>query len=483
MAGSDVVPTMFSVYDPLSIQRMAFKRHGKRPNFMSLLDTLGQDFNSGINAPVLGHYELNNWGGRLLKVGSIVTPSSGAGNSMVVALHTDNMFTPGVTVSGSAAKASDIRPTDVVLLADGKLARVLSKNTGVDPHRVTIEPLDETCDLDDVVTAGVAYSVVTNLHARGSSLPQGFMPTSMKYTNEFAIVKEAFAADGSELTNQTFIQIVPTGDGTVVAVMEQEAMDRWSAACAGVLVWGEENTNINDTGTKHDYDVKVSWTEGLMPWRAANSYEEDYDLAAFTLDDVKEVASTLEVEELGTREVLSLAGHEYKYLIDETMHDFFDGSLTPALLKKSVSSYNLSLDDWQPILDQDFIAWLDFQSIRAFNFQFHYRMMHEFVAPYSGGAAAYEYKNAAIYLPLSKVKDRQSGVQQAAFGYHWKENPTSRYSRKMVVSPMNGAGVAGIGGISPTAVDTYDWAQTGMVSEIAFRGACPNKLLYHKKQA
>lgn len=480
VADAGVVQTIYSAYDPFSIEQLAFERHGRRPGFSQLLDVLGPDFNQGKKAPTTGHYERNNWVGQMINIGSIDTAAAGAGNDIVIVLGTDNMTDTSVTVSGSAAQGSNVRLRDLVLLPGGKLAQVTDKTTSATPHEITLTPLDDSIDLDDYVTAGESYAIVSNAHATGSGLPEGLLPKVFKYTNKFQIIKEAVAATGSELTNLPFVQFVPVGN-SIYAVMNQDAMDRFDHACSGALLWGEENTQINDTATITGYDTLVSWTEGFMTFRQGNSYETTYNAAAFTTDEFDEVAAILERENLGTRTVLSLQGNQYQYLVQGALEDKYDHSLSTTLLAQSMTDYDLSLDQWQPVIDnQDWIAWLGFQGVRRSNFIFHFRMMQEFVSPDSGGADAYSYPYDAIYLPLSRVKDRQTGEQRASIGYEWKELPP--YSRKMVIGQMDGAGVAGIGGLSATAVSEYDWRRGYMISERAFHGACPNKIVYHTQE-
>lgn len=481
VAHSTVVENLYSAYDPFAIERVAFQRHGRRPGFANLLDILGPDFNQGKKAPTTGHYERNNWVGQLVNVGSIVTPSGGAGASMVIAVGTDNMTTTGVEVSDSAAKGSPGRVRDLILFPGGKLAQIISKNTSTDPHRYTIRPVDSSVDLDDYVTAAQSYAIVSNAHAPGSGLPEGLLPKAFRYTNKFQIVKEALAIVGSELTNETFVQVAGTS-GSVVHVMNQDMMDRFDHARSGALLWGEENNNIDDTTSKAGYDVPITWTEGFMAFQAGNSYQLEYNPSAFTVDEFDEIAATLERENLGTRSVLSLQGNQYQYTLQAALEDKYDQSLSSTLIAQSMTDYNLSMDEWQPLIEnQDWVAWLGFQGIRRSNFLFTFRMMHEFVSPDAGGADAYDYPYEAIYMPLSRVRDRQSGLQRTAIGYEWKQ--LGSYSRKAIYGKMDGAGVAGSGGMSAQAVDEYDWSRAYCICEHAFHGACPNKLVYHKQES
>ena len=485
VAHSNVVENVYSVYDPFSILRLAFERHGKRPRFRQMLDMLGPDFNRGVNAPTTGHYERNNWVGQMVNIGTVETAAAGAGNAIVLNLTSDSMTTTGVEVSGSARKGSPVRVRDLILFPGNILGQVTAKTVSTDPHRITVTPLSSTVDLDDVVVASTTYAIVSNAHAPGSGLPEGLLPKTFKYTNKFQIVKEAIAISGTELTNETFVQVLPGANGSVFGVMSQDVMDRFEYATSGALLWGQENDNIVDTTTIIGYDVNVSWTEGFMQFRSGNSYEVDYDPAAFTLDEFDEISRILEQENGGTRTILSLQGNEYSYILQTALDDKFDGSLAPAMLQRSLAGsrgYGLSLDEWQPVIEQsDFIAWLGWQGIRRSGFEFYFRMMHDFVSVDGAGAAAYEYNYDAIYLPLTSVTDRTTGRQSGSIGYEWKELPP--YSRKAVFGNLDGAGVAGMGGLSGTAVSEYDWRRAFMLSELAFHGACPNKIVYHTKEA
>lgn len=482
VAHSDIVENLYSVYDPFSIARLAFERHGKRPSFAMMLDLLGPDFNTGVKAPTVGHYERNNWVGQLINIGSIDTAASGDGNDIIVVLGTDNMTTTGLTVSGAATKASNIRVGDLVLLPTGnKLAYVKAKNTATttNPHKITLAPFDSSIDLDNYITAGETYAVVTNAHAAASGLPEGLTPTAFKYTNKFQIVKEAVRASGSELTNEPFVQIYNANE-TVFAVMNQDAMDRFEKARGGALFWGEENDNVDSTTSQLGYDTKITWTEGLMAFQAGNSYQNTYNPAAFTLDEIDEIASTFEAENVGTRTIAGLQGNEYTYILQNALDSVFDQSLSNALVVKSLTDYNLSLDSWQPVIEgQDWMAWLGWQGVRRSNFSFHFRMMHEFVAADGGGAADYSYKYDCIWLPLSGQRDIRTGEQRPSIGYNWKQ--MGNYSRKMVFGNFGGAGVAGNGGYGglTVAANEYDMITSYMVSEIAGHFACPNKIVYH----
>lgn len=481
MAGSAVIENVYSVYDPFSIQRLAYKRHGIRPTFADMMDMMGPDYNRGVKAPTTGHYEQNNWVGQQITVGAIEDEAGGAGNSMDIELATVNMADLGVAINGDPAYSSSVRVGDLILLTNGKLAYVSSKN-GLEnnPNIITITPFDSTLDLDSVVLADQVLSIVTNAHASATGLPEGLVPSTFQYTNKFQIVKEAAHIAGDELTNEPFVQIVE-GENSVFAVMRQDMMDRFNRARGGALTWGEENDNVSVTNSQLGYDTPITWTEGFMSFMTGNSYSNTYNPAAFDLDELTEIAATFEAENIGTRTICSLQGHRYSYLMETALDNKFDQSLSNAMIVKALTGYGLSMDDWQPIIEQqDWVAWLGWQGVRRSNFNFHFRMMHEFVAPDGAGGSSYTYPYNAIYLPLSMQRDRKTGTQRPSIGYEWKQ--LGSYSRKMVFGTFAGAGAAGVGGYVEVPVDQYDRASTFMICEHAFHGSCPNKIIYHEQE-
>lgn len=471
---SGVVESIYSVYDPFSIQRLAHERHGKRPGFISTMEMLGPDYAKGAKAPTIGHYERNNWVGQMVTVGSIDTAASGAGNDMVIVLGTDNMTN---TSAVTTLQSSNIRPKDWILLPSGEIAIVKSKDTSVSPHKVTIAPADSTVNLDDEVTATETYAVVTNSHARASGLPEGLTPKTFKYTNQFAIIKEAARASGSELTNEPFVGINQVGE-TVFQVATQDAMDRFENARSGMLLWGKENDNVTDANTQLGYTVDLTWTEGFMTFQNGNSYQNTYNPAAFTTDEFQEIAATFEGENIGAQNICSLQGHQYLYILENALETVFDGSLSNAMISASMQAYGLSLDDWQPYMENSsWRAHLGWSGIVRSGFNFHFKRMHEFVRPDGAGASDYDYAYDAIYLPLTYQRDVRTGEHRPAIGYEWKEK--DGYSRKVVMGTLNGAGVAGQNGYATIPVDQYDVATAFMISEIAGHWSCPNKIIYH----
>lgn len=476
MAATPVVSTLYD-YDPFSIMRAIFMRHGMPPTFLQVLDMMGPDFNRGVSAPTTGHYE-KDWIESLVKIGSVVTPSAGVGTNLVLALDATMMYNPSITVGGVAAQASYPRVRQILQSPTGKQGMIIAKNTSVTPHQITVRPLKTTVDLAGAFIATGTYFISNNAHAQGSGLPQGVLPRLYKYTNTFQITKEAFGITGTEMTNKTFAQVRAGEDGSIMLQLDMDTVKRFDKARSGSILWGDQINNITDTATAVDYDIPISGTEGFIPWTTVNAHTDPYTTGSYAIADFYVVTTIMEQESIGTNELLTLDGYNLWVEREKAMVTFFANSTWPMMMKKVQSKYELTFDDWQPEDDNDFIQWLGFRGYHVGGFTVFFKKMNEFSEAVGAGAAGYTYNTWSIYIPLTNVTDRSSGRQRPLIGYEWKA--IEGYSRKAIVAQLGGVGVGGQGGYKPIAVNEFDALRCGMVSELAFHGATANKIVVQK---
>lgn len=473
VAATPVVSSLYD-YDPFSIMRSVFERHGQPPTFLQMLDMLGPDFNRGVAAPTTGHYE-KDWVESLVKLGAIVTASTGPGTQVIVALHADSMYNTNVTVGGVAAQASYPRVGQMIYFKNGKKGYITAKNTAVLPHRLTLKPLLTTVDLAGAITATESYFISDNAHAQGSGLPPGVLPRIYKYINEFQIAKEACASTGTELTNKLFVQFVPGQDGNIFMAIDADMQKRFDNTRSGMLLWGQTINNITDATTVVDYDVAVKGTEGFIQWLQTNASSDTYTAGAYVIDDFYALTNIEEQQAVGTNELMTWDGYGLWVAREKALQAFFANNFAPALMQKMLSDNKVSFDDWQPGDDMDFIAWMGFRAVHVGGFTIYFKKLQEFTQAVGAGATGYTFKDWSIIGPLSNVTDQSTGRQRAYIGYEWKE--MNSYSRKVVLGDFAGVGAAGQGGYRPIATNQYDSYHCGLVSEQAFHGACPNKMI------
>jgi len=472
-------PVLTTIYDlaPWNQMREVFARHSFAPSFRMLLKTFGSEFSRGVAAPTTGHYE-EDWDTSLVHIDTIVTPAGGAGNNMTVSLSSASMFDTAVEIGGSARKASYPQPGQRILLPDGTMAYIVSKTVTTDPHRLVLAPVDSANDLDDSVTAGDAYFIVDNAWAEGSPLPIGHLKRLYKYTNTFQIIKEAFGVTGSALTTEFYPVFQQVGEN-IAMILKPQMMRDFERHTSGALLFGQQMNNITSTDNKQGYDTNVSGTEGLITFVSSNGYTDNYTPGSYALSDLYVVARLLEQERIGSRDIVTWDGFDLYAEREQVLQNLFQYTLAPKMLDgfMPTSGPGVPTDNWQPSTDTDFVAWLGFKAAHVAGYNFLFKMLHEFNEAIGAGAAAYDYTQWGIYMPIGTTIDKKTRQPVGNFGYEWRE--LSGYKREVVFAQIAGAGVGGQNGYIPTlnVASAYDYAEMGIVSEIAFHGACGNRIV------
>lgn len=480
IAGQKVLTTIYDLA-PWNVLRSVYQRHSIAPSFRMLVKAFGSDFSRGVAAPTTGHYE-QDWDSSLIEIGSIVTPASGAGGDMVVALSAASMYNTAVTQSGVARKASYPQENQRIQLPDGTMAFVKSKNVTTDPHRLTLSPINAAENLNNSVTAGEKYFSPDNAWGEGTALPKGKLNRIYKYSNTFQIVKQAFGATGSAITTEFYPRWKET-DSNIIMILEAQTIRDYERDISGALLFGQQMDNITATDSKTDYDVPVYGTEGLIKFALTNGHQLTYTPGSFSLQDIAAVAKIYEQERIGgARTIVTFDGFDLYAEREDALASQYQYTLAPKMMASwiSDSDFPAPSDGWQPTTDEDFVAWLGFKGIHTKGYNFMFRMLHEFNEAIGAGSSDYDYSKWCIYMPLGNTVDQKTRQPRANFGYEWRQQ--GRYSREHVVATVSGVGVAGIGGYDAIdfAGSEYDFRKTGMVSEIAFHAACGNRIVIQR---
>ena len=472
VGGGAQTQKVFSQYDYYKPNELiqVFERHGYKPSFRMLLRSMG--FTRGTAAPTTGHYEYP-WRKNTIQVGSIITPSGGAGNNMVVALSAASMFNPGVTVNGAAAQASYPIVKDILLFHDGNAAQIIAKDTSVTPHRLTLRPLKSTVDLDNSVNVDDEYFIPTSAHGEGSGLPAGRVPRILTYTNEFQIIKNAAAVTGSELSNETYFQPVEGQSGSYYLKVADLAMYYFEEAYDGGLMWGQTINNITEFNPELGHDVDVKGTEGLIDFITTNGFTDNYTVGAYALSDFVTVSEYLERERVAWRELCCLQGYAIRNEIEGVLEAILDGDLAALLTKQWMYGEmagegfreNFMGDD-QPMDASDFAYKVGFRAVKKGGFNYGFYTMNAFGEAQGAGATGYDYPNWQVMVPVGYMADKSTGTNKPTVGYEYKE--LNGYSREQIPVKLDGAGTG------DPVVSEYDLRKIAMLAEFAFHGTCAN---------
>jgi hypothetical protein len=459
------------LYTPAEMVQV-FERHSRPISYRMMMKLYG--FTRGASTPTVGHYEYP-WYKDLVRVGSIVTASAGAGNNMVIELDADSMFDPGATASGTTIKGSYPVVGDLIMLPDGNKAQIIAKDVSTDPHRLTLRPVKSTVDLDGSVTAGENYFISDSAFGEGTGLPSGRTSRIMKYTNDFQIIKQAAITSGSELTNQAYFEPIPGTTGSFVLRVQWETMQRFEDQCDGALIFGSSIDNITTLSSQLGVDVTVKGTEGLIEFARVNGYTVNYTPGSYTTQDFDGIARIYELERIGVKEIAGWQGIDIYQEQENALQALLNGDLT-ANLAANRFTFSMEPNDAHQLVDSgDFALRIGFQAVRKSGYNFSWKSLHTFNEAIGAGAEDYNYTQWSIWTPLGYTKNKATGGTAGTVGYEYKV--LNGYSREQVVANINGVGVAGSGGLSPVAVNQYDISTIGMLSEIASHNTCANHII------
>lgn len=462
------VISAYDIYTPAEMTQL-FERHGYAPGMRMMMKTLG--WSEGKNTPTTGHYEAP-WKKDLLRIGTIVTPSSGAGTVIVAALAAAGMYNTNVSVSGNARQASYVRVGDIITFKDGKKGMVTAKNTAVNPHQVTIKPLQAAVDLASSLLASNNYFISGNAHAEGSGLPPGITPRVIKYSNEFQIVKDRVGATGSEMTNQTYFDPVPGQQGSFLLKAKADTYYRFECANDDALLFGDTIDNISTFVSDLGYDVAIKGTEGLLEFIGTNGYTINYTAGSLAMADFDAISRKYEQERIGVRDIMAWQGYDIYLEIENLLQAQLANDVSAQLTNRLM---NRGAGENEPITTDDSALHIGFYALKKGGYRYYFKQLHNFNEAVGAGATGYNYTKQSIYHPLAYSGDMKTGAKKGIIGYEYKK--LGNYSRENVIADLAGVGVAGTGTPYRIASSRNDIYDLGMVSEIAFHGACANHMM------
>lgn len=460
------VVTAMDIYKPNELIEV-YERHAKRVSMRNILSSLG--FSRATAAPTTGHYEYP-WSNDLIRIESVVS-GSGAGVDVVVALSTSAMYTSGVTVAGTSRKASYPMKYDIIKFPNGMKAWIKSKDITNDPHRLTLTPTLAADDLGTYLATVVpgAFFISDQAMAEGTGLPDGRTPRVIKYTNEFQIVKAAVAVTGSELTNQTYFNPIPNTPGSFYLKAEADTYDDFEGKAGGALFWGGVIDNVTQQSISgvDSIDLPVKGTEGLVDFATLNGYTDNYTVGAYALSDFDNMAKLLEAERVGTRRFMTWDGIDLWHEKENELLQLFAGSTVPFL------QFVGNAAEDQPLADKT--VNIGFRGVTKGGYSWGFQLLHEFNAATGAGASGYDYKNWSIATPLGLAMNKGTGNKMPMIGYEYKA--LGGVNREVVFGRLPGLGSAMPG---ETIVTENDVTKQGLLSEIAFHGACANHIIVQR---
>lgn len=431
------VLSSFDFYKPQYLEEL-FSRYGDQGmSYFQLLRTMG--FEKPVANDQYGHFEEN----RIHEVFhcKTTTANPGAGNDLVVILD-----------DAQDTDASDRfypRLYDSVLLKNNVPCYIAVVDVTTDPAvpRVTLRPYDATDNIG-VVTAGDTLSIFSNAFSEGSGQPSGALRGTYKYQNYAQIIKETVSVTGTEMTQQPWFKRNTLGTNiTAYWYLGQLDIDyRMQLRIDGAMLFNKITTNTNAVDATTNRAIKT--TEGLYPYIRSKGNTYTKALGSYSVTDFDEIDRILDQESVGKKSLI-LAGIKRHQEFENILVEYFsDTNIQFAHKRMNSEIFNG---------DESIGATVNFKYLTKSERTFMFKRFNNLNNPKTYGAPGYTLNESAVFLPVNRKKDPESGKMVDSIGCRYKA--LGNYSRRMETYQVGGAGL----GLKVTEFDTRNTFQRGHV--------------------
>ncbi len=371
-----------------------------------------------------------NWIHENVTVGANIS-DPGAGNSMDIPLDASDL---------DSLNNFYARQDFIITMPNETQCLIQSIDTSVPTVPViTIIPINASKHIGDV-TKGQKLAITNGVWGAGEDQPEGAVTGRTKRNFYAQIFKETIGMEGTQLVNAEWFDHYDEATGAVTGVYSPNMMEgefRLSIIEDGAYLFGEENTNsvVVKPGVPGAGNLKRT-TKGIIPWLRDLGYTFPYTPGTLTITDLDTIGLYLKSQGLSTDVVWLGVGARLMNEINNAAVTFEGDATSHTKVVNSVFKGNdeLSLSVNYRIIVKGGITF----------------MLHEignFSNPKTFGTTGYNFDKYGICIPLSNVKDAQSGLVTPNISSFYRAK--GAYNRRYEVFTIGGAG----GGQYITSID------------------------------
>ena len=450
------------------VRKQLMVRHNYTKTFYHTLRELG--LGSELIGPSIAHWE-EDWIVNNIVVGSIVTPSTGAGTNVTFALDATSMYTN--TMPGSVAgQFSYIAEMDVLSLIDGSQCQVIKGgvNTSVNPFQITVRPSLAATDLAGKIVAGGRYWIPTNAFGEGTNGAKPKTPRVFRYSNNTQIIKSKFAETGTSATNKLPFKNIEAQEGSFM-VLGLDATERLHFnRISNALFFGKQSDNLTVLSDSTGYNVPNKMTQGFDDYVSTYGNILPYTTGSFDMDDFDAITEIFNRERVGTKNILMTVAFNLDSQINTLLKDYMDNTC----FKYAAASWPFK-PQIGPMVDEmggeeNFFLWLDFAGIKKNSYNIIKKHQFELDSIQEAGSTGYPWPNVGYAVPIETFRNKDgSDGWLPTIGYKYKA--LNGYSREMSLGWTGGAAVMN------KATSELDAYQLDITSEIAFDPGLGNQMV------
>lgn len=416
-----------------------FNTYGGYTTFTTKLRALGFVRSVAVQTPISEHY-FEDRETRTFTVGSVVTPSTGAGTNIVIALAAADMKTI-VGDDGVSRNWSRPRETEVVQFPDLNNYKIISKNKNVNPHQLTLRPISTTVDPATAVVEDAKAFIISPTGAEATGQPGPVTNVYGKYANRFAIAKETALTSGTAMTSKSPLAQIDGMPGYWYVKDVQDATVRHEMNKNKLLIHGQIGTNVTQYSPDFDENFTDRNTEGFIQHALAVGEEINYPtLAAYDIENFNDIAAHYRRLAVSTRNLAVWQGADIQARVEDVLIDFLADKSFETYISNNYMKNALKYFWDEGITQDDAFVHLGFRGIKKQGFNFLFSSLNELNDIEGGGADGFDYPTWQFFIPIGLTKDAKSKKSLPYFQFEHRGQAAGGYQREDEVWKTGGAG-------------------------------------------
>lgn len=393
---------------------------------------------------------------RYFAIGSVVTPQSGAGDPVTVALATSEMKTQ------DGRRFSRPRKSESIVDKSGNNWKIIEKitNTGSNPHQLVLQPQQSTTAA--TFAANDRFFIIGPRFAEATGQPKGLRPDYGMYSNRFAIFKETDLTSGTNMTtSQTQLFSVPGLSQWAYVDGIESAEFRHELNKSKAIIFEEIGDNVFDYSPDFDEDVLDHSTEGLISSIETQGTTQTWDVSAgYDLDDLRRITSKFRNMRVPSGDILLLQGSEVASAVQAALVDFLGTDNTDQYIKNKYLGQRYK--GGERFSADDLYLHMGFKGVNFDNYNIVFREANELSGlygddNYTGGV---DYGTWQFGIPLYVQKDaKNQKISMPSLQLLHRGQGAGGYNRRNEIWQTGGAGPI-------RKTDEWDVMRTFLRSEI-----------------
>lgn len=415
-------------------QAQYFRKNALRPTFLHKLKVLG--YSKGTQARYMEHFEEPQVK-EYFKIGAVVTAATGVGESIVVSVSADSMYSWGDDMGGTQ-NGSRPRATETFILPDLNEYRIITKNENVVPHQLTIKPTNKAINANTKVVAGASCYIIGPIKAEATGQVKGLTSRFYKYTNTFAIVDETDLVSGTAMTIKSPFAPIPGKPNYFYIKGFADAEVRHERAKGLRAVHGRKMDNAVDFSEKFGKNFAFKGTEGLLEFATTYGFDDPFNnLGEVTVQDQFAIAKYYADLQLPYGDIVVMQGSNAAEKTDVLLKDYIDNSVVSYVGDEYMGSALAAARMDSPEYDaKKMFVSFGFKGFHFGGFNVIYTGLNEL----NNATPGFNLKDWQIAAPMGLFSDKRSDAMTPIMGYEYKTNPEIGYSRENEIWHIGGAG-------------------------------------------